>query len=757
MFPCGGAPGNFIVCVFLSPDGLTIPSACCGVVHLRRIVYHTDILSMSVRSFFLLAIASVGVLLGSVSTAQADACSYACQVSYSALANPATGAPANTCATNADCSNRCVSVCAALTGGPPAQADTASPSTCVGGSSATPGACSPCSCAPRPTTPVACTTSGDPACTSSCNGVCGAYSAPDVTGVSRIACRTSPAPSCSVAPVPTTPTPAAPTGADAGYCRYSCVFQNYQIVETQTACTIESGDPATRSLRADCPSNIAQPACEGVGMDVQSSPADPTQPSLACRSASGSGAGRCAVYCQRRTAVTPEQAGTCSPTGPVEAQLTTCNANCNSVCGARRMRCAGSAICTGSGTRGNCQFSCEMAVGALPQDDRAATCSVTNTEASSISCSQRCTTACAALGGGCSSQPAAVCIATNPTAPNTNGTQTTQPGNPSRTAPAFTVEFPDPFGGRLNLPQIIGNIIRIIVGLCGVLFLGVFVYGGLTYMMSAGNPKKVAQGQAAIVNAVIGLTVVLLSYVAVSLVIQVSNTVQGTSGTTPAGSTNTTLRPGGTTQATGRSSQGTSAGSDAATTGQAAIAGTPESACRLFYQADPATCAASRGGNCPNGVTNIDTLIRAWGSAPVAPIPGEPDPMIACRQCLQNDVQGRLTNLYPGITESCTPAIVNSWSTTCNAACNPNAITQSGSFGSTSDICAVEGYNVNDASCRTCIDYWSMPDNSATLDAVSCLTVRSRAAVWCATAESPSQLPRGQRSQSGGHCNPITR
>ena len=71
----------------------------------------------------------------------------------------------------------------------------------------------------------------------------------------------------------------------------------------------------------------------------------------------------------------------------------------------------------------------------------------------------------------------------------------------------------------MTVPELIGSIIRILVGLCGVFFLGVFVYGGLRYLTSAGETKVVQEAQRAIVNAVIGLVVVLFAYVAVSLVV----------------------------------------------------------------------------------------------------------------------------------------------------------------------------------------------------------------------------------------------
>lgn len=56
------------------------------------------------------------------------------------------------------------------------------------------------------------------------------------------------------------------------------------------------------------------------------------------------------------------------------------------------------------------------------------------------------------------------------------------------------------------------NISRVILGLVGSLSLIMFVYGGVTFMVSAGSADKVGQAKKIIIAAVIGLGIVFASY-----------------------------------------------------------------------------------------------------------------------------------------------------------------------------------------------------------------------------------------------------
>lgn len=74
--------------------------------------------------------------------------------------------------------------------------------------------------------------------------------------------------------------------------------------------------------------------------------------------------------------------------------------------------------------------------------------------------------------------------------------------------------------GTVTSPQIlIGRVIQTALGLVGSIALIMFVYGGLTWMLSGGNSEKVTKGKNIIVWAVIGMVVVFTSYMAVSFII----------------------------------------------------------------------------------------------------------------------------------------------------------------------------------------------------------------------------------------------
>lgn len=80
-------------------------------------------------------------------------------------------------------------------------------------------------------------------------------------------------------------------------------------------------------------------------------------------------------------------------------------------------------------------------------------------------------------------------------------------------------ELPNPLGTD-NPNILVGNIINFILGFVGTIALVLFIYGGFTWMLSAGSPDKVKKGKNIIVWAVIGLFVVFTAYILVRFVIQ---------------------------------------------------------------------------------------------------------------------------------------------------------------------------------------------------------------------------------------------
>jgi len=70
-----------------------------------------------------------------------------------------------------------------------------------------------------------------------------------------------------------------------------------------------------------------------------------------------------------------------------------------------------------------------------------------------------------------------------------------------------------------DLPSLIGMIIRAVLGLVGSVALLVFVYGGLVWLVSQGNPALIRQGQQTLAWATVGLAVVFMAYALVRFVL----------------------------------------------------------------------------------------------------------------------------------------------------------------------------------------------------------------------------------------------
>jgi hypothetical protein len=81
-----------------------------------------------------------------------------------------------------------------------------------------------------------------------------------------------------------------------------------------------------------------------------------------------------------------------------------------------------------------------------------------------------------------------------------------------------------------ELPIIIGKIINVVLGFMGVILVVLVIFGGFKYMMSKGDPAEAKKGTAMIVNAVIGLAIVLAAYAIANFV--VSRLVSATGVTT---------------------------------------------------------------------------------------------------------------------------------------------------------------------------------------------------------------------------------
>lgn len=76
-------------------------------------------------------------------------------------------------------------------------------------------------------------------------------------------------------------------------------------------------------------------------------------------------------------------------------------------------------------------------------------------------------------------------------------------------------------GDDPDLITVVGKIIKYLLTFLGAAFIILIIYAGGLWMFSVGEPKRVTKAKDIIKNAVIGLTVIILSYVIVSFVLTI--------------------------------------------------------------------------------------------------------------------------------------------------------------------------------------------------------------------------------------------
>ena len=73
--------------------------------------------------------------------------------------------------------------------------------------------------------------------------------------------------------------------------------------------------------------------------------------------------------------------------------------------------------------------------------------------------------------------------------------------------------------GTSDLKELVVNIIRIALGFLGLVAVIIIIYGGYTWMTAGGNEDKVSSAKKILVNAVIGLVIIFVSYAITTFVI----------------------------------------------------------------------------------------------------------------------------------------------------------------------------------------------------------------------------------------------
>lgn len=74
------------------------------------------------------------------------------------------------------------------------------------------------------------------------------------------------------------------------------------------------------------------------------------------------------------------------------------------------------------------------------------------------------------------------------------------------------------FGGASSVSQIILTVINIILALSGLIAVLVLIIGGFRYVTSFGNEDAVKNGKSMILNALIGIVIIILAFVIVRVV-----------------------------------------------------------------------------------------------------------------------------------------------------------------------------------------------------------------------------------------------
>lgn len=63
-----------------------------------------------------------------------------------------------------------------------------------------------------------------------------------------------------------------------------------------------------------------------------------------------------------------------------------------------------------------------------------------------------------------------------------------------------------------TVDNLVARTIYVILGLIGVIFLGLMIFGGVTWMIAQGNEQKVTRAKDILLNALIGIVITLSAY-----------------------------------------------------------------------------------------------------------------------------------------------------------------------------------------------------------------------------------------------------
>ncbi len=96
------------------------------------------------------------------------------------------------------------------------------------------------------------------------------------------------------------------------------------------------------------------------------------------------------------------------------------------------------------------------------------------------------------------------------------GEEETPPQTEEEVFPTYNIKSPI---GPVTGPELIGRIIKTVLGVVGALALAMFVFGGFTWLTSAGSADKIKKGKDILIWATIGLIVIFTSYTLVDFIL----------------------------------------------------------------------------------------------------------------------------------------------------------------------------------------------------------------------------------------------
>ena len=99
--------------------------------------------------------------------------------------------------------------------------------------------------------------------------------------------------------------------------------------------------------------------------------------------------------------------------------------------------------------------------------------------------------------------------------------------NSSAIGPGGTADFSGTTGGDIksNIATLATYVLNIILLLSGILAVFFLIYSGIQYITSAGNPDKIKTARGGIINAIIGIIVIVAAYFIIKVAISVGGSI----------------------------------------------------------------------------------------------------------------------------------------------------------------------------------------------------------------------------------------